>query len=304
MHVIVSTTEMGQGVRTAVAQIAADIMDLPVDRVHVPHNVDTDFSPYDWQTVASRATWMLGRAVAAAWEKALGELRATAAAVLGVAPEAIAYRRGLLFVQGDESRSLPLDKVCHGYVCPDGHTIGAPVLVAGHFAPYATYADAETGRGELASSWTLGCQGAEVEVDLCTGEVTVLCFSSAIDVGRVINPELARGQVIGAAVFGMGGALTEQVVYGARGEIRNATLTDYKVPTPEDVRGIDFRVHLLETPLPGDPVGSRCLAEHATVAVAPAIANAVADATGIEFVDVPLSAERVFLALAARGTRC
>jgi carbon-monoxide dehydrogenase large subunit len=270
----------------------------------VPHNVDTDLSPYDWQTVGSRATWMLGRAVAAAWEKALGELRATAALVLGESPSEIGYRRGVLFVNADEARCLPLDKVCHGYVCPDGHTIGGPVLVAGHYAPYATYPDAETGQGELASSWTLGCQGAEVEVDLGTGEVTILTFSSALDIGRVINPELARGQVIGAAVFGIGGALTEQVIYGARGEIRNASMTDYKVPTPEDVRGIDFRVHLLETPLPGDPVGSRCLAEHATVAVAPAIANAVADATGLEFVDLPLSAERVFLALAARGTRC
>jgi CO/xanthine dehydrogenase Mo-binding subunit len=301
VHVITSVSEMGQGVLTAVAQIAADIMEIHVDRVYVPRGTDTDYSPYDWQTVASRATWMQGRAIAAAWEKARKELCATAAMAFGVSPSKVGYCDGVLFVKGDESRTLPLEKVCHGYVFPDGHAVGGPVLVAGHYVPHATYADEKTGQGELAASWTLGCQGAEVEVDLDTGEVTVLRFSSAIDVGRVVNPEMARAQVVGAVVYGLGGALTETVTYGARGEIRNATMTDYKVPTPEDVRGVDFRVHLLETPVPGDPVGSRCLAEHGAVAVAPAIANAVADATGVDFFDVPLSAERVFLALQARA---
>jgi carbon-monoxide dehydrogenase large subunit len=300
VHVISSVSEMGQGVHTAIAQIAADTLEIPVEKVYVPRGTDTDYSPYDWQTVASRATWMQGRAIAAAWEKAKKELRATAARALGVPVAKVDYRRGTLFVRGDESRALPLEKVCHGYVFPDGHTVGGPVLVAGSYVPHATYADEQTGQGELATSWTLGCQGAEVEVDLRTGEVTVLRFSSAIDVGRAVNPDLAKAQVIGAVVYGLGGALTETVTWGQRGEIRNASMTDYKVPTPEDVRGIDFRVHLLETPVPGDPVGTRCLAEHGAVAVAPAIANAVADATGVDFFDLPLSAERVFLALQRR----
>ncbi|MBI5479004.1 MAG: xanthine dehydrogenase family protein molybdopterin-binding subunit [Deltaproteobacteria bacterium] len=303
VHVISAVSEMGQGVHTAIAQIAADLIEIPVEKVYVPQGTDTDYSPYDWQTVASRATWMQGRAIAAAWEKARKELRATAAKAFGVPVAKVDYRRGTLFVRGDESRALPLEKVCHGYVFPDGHAVGGPVLVAGHYVPHATYADEQTGRGELATSWTFGCQGAEVEVDLRTGEVTVLRFSSAIDVGRAVNPELAKAQVIGAVVFGLGGALTETVTWGPRGEIRNASMTDYKVPTPEDVRGIDFRVHLLETPVPGDPVGSRCLAEHGAVAVAPAIANAVADATGVDFFDVPLAAERVFLALQARAAQ-
>jgi carbon-monoxide dehydrogenase large subunit len=301
VHVISSVTEMGQGVHTAIAQIAADLIEIPIERVHVPCGTDTDYSPYDWQTVASRATWMQGRAIAAAWAKAKQELCATAAKVFRVPVGQVEYRQGLLFVRGRRRQALPLEKVCHGYVFPDGHTVGGPVVVAGHFVPYATYPDAKTGQGEVATSWTLGCQGADVEVDLRTGEVTVLRFSTAIDAGRVVNPALATGQVLGAVVYGLGGALAERVTYGPRGEIRNNTMTDYKVPTPEDVAGVDFRVHLLETPVVGDPVGSRCLAEHGAVAVAPAIANAVADATGVDFFDLPLSAERVFLALQARA---
>jgi carbon-monoxide dehydrogenase large subunit len=243
---------------------------------------------------------MQGRAIAAAWTKAKRELCETAAAVFGVPVAAVEYARGRFSARGADRAPLRLEQVCHGYVFPDGHVVGGPVVVAGHFVPPMTYPDPQTGQGELAASWTLGCQGAEVEVDLRTGEVTVLRFSTAIDAGRVVNPRLARAQVVGAVAFGLGGALTERVTYGPGGEIRNPTLTDYKVPTPEDLRDIELRVHLLETPVAGDPVGSRCLAEHATVAVAPAIANAVADATGVEFYDVPLSAERVFLALRAK----
>jgi carbon-monoxide dehydrogenase large subunit len=301
VHLISSVTEMGQGAHTAIAQIAADLLEIPVEKVHVPSKTDTDTSPYDWQTVASRSTWMQGRAIAAAAAKAKKELAATAARVFRVPIGKVEYREGKLFVRGSRRAPLPLEKVCHGYVFPDGHVVGGPVVVAGHFMPRATWPDPKSGQGELATSWTLGCQGAEVEVDLRTGEVTLLRFSTAIDVGRVVNPDGARGQVLGAVVYALGGALTERVIHGAQGEIRNPTMTDYKVPTPEDVAGIDFRVHLLETPVPGDPIGSRCLAEHGSVAVAPAIANAVADATGLDFFDLPLSAERLFLALDARG---
>ncbi|MDX9719464.1 MAG: xanthine dehydrogenase family protein molybdopterin-binding subunit [Myxococcota bacterium] len=301
VHVISSFTDMGQGTHTGVRQIAADIMELPLERVYIPRVIDTDFSPYDWQTVASRSTWMQGRAIAHAWKRAKREMIETCAAVLGVEEAEIEYENGVFFVKDQPERALELEQVCHGYVHPDGHVDGGPVVVSGYFVPYQTYADPTTGQGNIASSWTFGCQGAEIEVDLRTGELTPLRIVTALDVGRVINPTLANIQVVGGVVFALGGVLSETTIHSAAGAVRNPTLTDYKVPTPEDCRDIDFPTYLLETPVPGDPVGTRCIAEHPSVAVAPALVNALSDAAGVEFYDLPLSAERVLEALTRKG---
>lgn len=300
LHLISSFTDMGQGPHTAMKQITAEITELPIEDVYVARAIETDFSPYEWQTVASRTTWMQGRAIHMAWQRALKEMKATVAAVLAVDEERIAYGAGTFTVKDDE-RQLSVKEVCHGYVHEDGHCEGGPVIASGYFVPYSTHFDAETGKGEAAGSWTFGAQGCEIEVDTRTGQIDVKRFVTAMDVGRVVNPALAEAQVIGGVAYTLGGVLTETIVYGKQGEIRNGNFTDYKVPTPADMAGVEQIVHLLETPVPGDPIGTRCIGEHPSVAVAPALANALADATGLEFTDLPLSCERVFLALRKEG---
>jgi CO/xanthine dehydrogenase Mo-binding subunit len=175
-----------------------------------------------------------------------------------------------------------------------GQAVGGPVVGVGHFVPQGlTHPDPLTGQGTLAAEWTFGCQGAEVEVDRRTGEVRVLKLITAIDAGQVVNPELARGQVVGAMATALGAALSERLVYSSEGRIRNDSLTDYKVPTAEDVQDTRFVVVFLETPLSESDFGVRPLAEHGTVAVAPAIANAIARATGIQFTSLPMTAEQI-----------
>ncbi len=300
VHLLSSFTDLGQGAHTAARQMAAEIMELPIEKVYVPRVTDTDFSPYEWQTVASRTSWLQSMAITRAWEKALKEIKETAAQVLEAKPEELHYEKGKVFLRGDEEKVLKLEEIVHGYRYPDGHTIGSPILVSGSYVPHSTFAD-EKGKGELATSWTFGCQAAEVEVNTKTGEIRCKRFITSVDPGRIINPALAKAQVVSAVTHGLSGALTEEVVYGKDGKFRNASLTDYKIFTPQDAQNIELVVHFMETPLSNNPIGCRPIAEHPIVAVAPALANAIADATGIDFFDLPLSSERMLAKLQKEG---
>lgn len=295
--VSVGAVEMGQGTYTALAQIAAEVLCLPVEKIHVVPFVDTEVSPLEWQTVASHTTWAVGTAVLAAAQDALNQVLRAAASILGVPPEELAVGDGRIFVKGRPDTGIPLGQIAVGYTYPDGKTANDPIIGRATFAPRGlTYPDPETGQGNCAADWTYGCQGAEIEVNLLTGEIEVLRLITAIDPGRVINPLLARGQIVGAMVQAMGSALSEKIIYSADGKMRNATLTDYKVPTSMDIPE-ELKVIFIETPDKTGPFGARGLGEHGAVSVPPAIANAVYDAIGIDFFTLPLSADLVLKAL-------
>ncbi len=297
----VSGTEMGQGAWTALAQIAADALGMPVDRIRTARAIDTCTSPYEWQTVGSTTTWKVGQATRAAAEDLLRRLRGNAALALGVPPDRIDHDGDELWDRDDPSRRVTIAGVALNAVHPDGRAEGGPAAGYGSFTPRGLTRPDDRGKGTLAAEWTFGCHGAAVEVDTGTGEVRVLKLVTALDVGTVVNPILARGQVLGAVAQGIGAALMERVVYGQDGQIRNAGLTDYKIPTPEDLADTDLDVVFLNTPFADGPFGARCIGEHGLVSVAPAIANAVRDATGCHLDALPLDAEQVRAALDGRS---
>jgi len=294
VNVLVGCTEMGQGSFTVLSQIAAEALKVPVEKVKINRIIDTDVNPYEWQTVASSTTWKVGNAIARAVGQAIQQIKEIAAEAWGVSSEEIEHGPDRVFLRKNPKKFLPLSSVAMGRVKPDGQAIGGPVVGYGRFVPQGlTYPDPETGQGNLAAEWTFGCQGADVEVDLRTGHIQVIRLITAIDAGQIVNPILARGQVVGAMVYGLGAALSEKVIYSPEGWIRNDSLTDYKVPTPGDASSIEFKVVFLDTPLPDSVYGARPLAEHGTVSVAPAIANAIGHATEIQFFALPMTAERV-----------
>jgi CO/xanthine dehydrogenase Mo-binding subunit len=294
VNVLVGCTEMGQGSFTVLGQMAAEVLQVPLEKVNVCQVIDTDVNPYEWQTVASSTTWKVGNAVAQAAGKALEQVKEIAAQAWGVSPGEVEHGAERIFLRKDPETSLSLSALALGCVHPDGRAIGGPVVGYGRFVPQGlTYPDPDTGQGNLAAEWTFGCQGAEVEVDLRTGQIQVLRLITAVDAGKIVNPVLARGQVVGAMVYGLGAAMSERIIYSPEGWIRNDSLTDYKVPTPGDVSSTEFVVIFLDTPFPESFCGARPLAEHGSVAVAPAIANAVNDAAGIQFFILPMTAERV-----------
>lgn len=297
-----SGSEMGQGTKTAMKQIAAAALKLPLEKIKIKEDISTDNSPYGWQTIGSTTTWKAGRAVIDAAEKAIDKLKENAALVLEVDKEDLDYQGEKVVYKKDESKYIKTDKICFGHLAENGLVTGEPVQTYGTYVPKGlTYTDPETGQGNAAAEYTYGAQGVVVEIDIETGELKLLNMMMAIDAGKVISPQMARGQIVGGMVQEMGGALNEELRYGKEGKMRNNSFTDYKIPTPLDLYDTEFDVYFCETPEPIGPFGARGIAEHGTVGITPAFGNAISNALGIEIFDLPLTREKIFLNMDKEG---
>ncbi len=295
-NVLVSGVDYGQGTYTTFAQIAADELRIPLEKVHVPWDCDTDYTPYDWQTVASRLTVMGGNAIIAAAKECLDQIRATAGTVLHAPPGMIECGNGKVWVQGKPERTLDYSQIVLGYTFPDGSSIGGPVIGKGRYiATGLTNLDPQTGQGLPALNWTYGAHAVDLEVDTDTGHIRVHKVVSAFDPGRVLNAQQCKAQVVGGVVQGLGSALVEKLVFQG-GRMLNNSFVDFKLPTAKDIPAEMVQL-FVETPHPQGPYGARGLAEHPMVSVPSAVGNAVANATGVEFFELPLDPERVFLTL-------
>jgi CO/xanthine dehydrogenase Mo-binding subunit len=295
--VLVSGIDYGQGTATSLSQIAAYALRLPMEKIHFIWAKDTDYSPYDWQTVASRLTVMGGHCILRAAEDAIDQIKTTAAQALGVGKEGLEVEDGRVFVRDDPSTGLDYGSVVMGYMYPNGNSIGGPVIGRGSYvAEGLTNLDLETGQGLPALCWTYGAHAVEIEVDLDTGDIDILKLVSAFDVGKIINEALCRGQVTGGAVQGVGTAISEYYVYDNEGHLINPSLTDYKIPSVKDIPREIVPV-FIETPHDKGPFGARGVAEHPMISIPSVIANALFDATGVRITHLPLSPERVLLAL-------
>ncbi len=298
--VLVSGVDYGQGTYTVLRQIAAEELKIPIERVHVTWECDTAFSPYDWQTVASRFAFMGGNAVIEASEDCLRQIRSVAARALDVSPEEIVCEDAAAFSLDRPERRIPYAKLALGYTFPNGNSIGGPVIGHGRFiATGLTHLDPKTGQGLPAQYWTYGAHGVEIEVDTETGEIEILKIATAIDAGKVLNPKLAAGQVVGGVLQGLGSALWEGFRFDEKGRLLNPSLTDYKIPTAKDLPRTTQQI-LLEFPQPDGPYGARGIAEHPMISVPSAVGNALYDALGIEFTTLPLSYERILLRILER----
>ncbi len=299
--VLVSGVDYGQGTYTVLKQVAAEELKIPIDKVHVTWECDTAFSPYDWQTVASRFAYMGGNAVIEAAADCLRQIRDVAARALDVTADEIVCEDGAAFANGQRDRRIPYARLALGYTFENGNSIGGPVIGHGRFiATGLTHLDPETGQGLPAQYWTYGAHGVEIEVDTQTGEIEVLDIATAIDAGKVLNPKLCIGQVVGGVVQGLGSALWEGFKFDEDGRFLNPAFVDYKIPTAKDIPHKTQQI-LLENPQPGGPYGARGVAEHPMISVPGAIGNALFDALGIEFTTLPLDYERILLRIREQG---
>jgi len=285
--VLASSAEIGQGVGTVLAQLAAAELALPPERVAVTAP-DTAVTPFDQRTNASRATALLGTAVQAAARDVAGQARAIAAEAWGIAPEACRLDDGAV-VAGD--RRLTYPEIIQRFF----RNAGGELLGRGYFRPPA---EANL-LGATASFWEIGIGGARVSVDRETGAVTVHGYTTLTDAGRAINPAAVEGQDLGGAMMGLGPALFEGLAYDG-GQLLNPTLVDYRVPRFDDLPD-DLDAIVVEGGGGPGPHGAKGVAEGSIIPVAPAIANAVAAATGARIRDLPLTPERVWRALRGEG---
>ncbi len=294
---LVSNTDIGQGTPTALAQIAAEVLKMPVEKIMINKEKDTEFAPYDWQTVASRGLYSNGRAVIRACEDAIRQIKEIASEALGLPPEELEVGYGRVYERNNPGYGLPLESVVMGYTYPDGHTIGGPVIGRGSFIPEGlTNLDPETGQGLPAANWTYGCYGVEIEIDKETGEINVLKVVGAFDIGRVVNPRLALGQAYGGAVQGLSAGMVEVIAHNEKGHLLNKSFVDYKIFTVSDMP-TEMKIIFIETPQRDGPFGVRGIAEHSMISVASAVGNAIKLATGADIFDMPLTPERVWRAI-------
>jgi xanthine dehydrogenase YagR molybdenum-binding subunit len=280
--VITGTQDIGTGSRTGLAQIAAEELGLPIERVAL-YLGDTASGPYSPTSAGSMTLATLGPAVRAAAVEAKRQLCEAAAPILEEQPGLLTVRDGQVAVVGEPERSISVEEVC------------------GRIAPHMIEGQGSRGPIPVAQSVrTFGAQCAEVEVDLESGEVTLLRVVAAHDCGRIINPTMVDSQVIGGVTQGIGFALSEQRVVDARsGVVLNANLEEYKIPTVADIPEI---VHArLDLPdLAANPTGAKGIGEPPIIPTAPAIANAIFDAVGVRIRRLPLDRQRLLEALARR----
>jgi CO/xanthine dehydrogenase Mo-binding subunit len=293
----ISLTEIGQGSVTAIAQIAAERLRFPIEKVKVTVAKDTDRDPYDWQTVASKGLILSGNATVLACEDLLRRAYGDAAQVLRAQVSDLDHDGEKIFVRHRPDEAVTFAALSIGYAYPNGNAIGGPLVGVGRYvAQGLSNLDNATGQGLPALDWTYGAHGVVVEIDPDTGEFSVLKIASAFDVGKVINPGLVRGQCIGGMVQGLGTALCEGYIYDEQGRLLNPSFTDNKIPTAKDIPEV-IESLAVETPQLDGPYGARGVGEHPMISVAPAIGNAICQATGVELLHMPIRAEDVWRAL-------
>jgi len=298
LTVAVGGQELGQGTFTVMAQMAAAALGVPVEWVRIASPVDTQYSPYEWQTVASRLTWSMGNAVVAAAKHARQQILELVAEHWNEKVEDLDIKDGTVISYKSEE-SMPLhDMVVYGLPKEgDCGWRGGPVLGRGDFMPtYVTGLDPETGQGERAVvHYTTGAQAVDLEVDVETGQIEIIRGVAAFDVGKAINPEMVKAQMEGGFVQGLSTALFESLQLKG-GVVQNPSFVDYRIATSADAP-LDIQAIIVEVPQDDGPWGARGIGEHSMVPTIPAIANAIYAAVGIRMPGPPFTAEKVFLAM-------
>ncbi len=282
------TADCGTAQNTLLAQYAAEAMDVGLEAICVLH-MDTDNAPPDLGSAASRVTFVSGAAAHKAGYLLAGEIKRRLAARWSVDVDSIEFRDGNAFVRGDNRLRADLAEI---------HALEGPIRIVGRHDIEMPRADPKTGFGHYAPTYGFGAQAIEVEVDPVTGKVTILKVVSVQDIGRVVNPVALEGQTHGAILQGIGMTLQEELVFDG-GEPVNASLISYKVPRIVDAPPMELA--FVETDDPTGPLGAKAGGEHPINATVAALANAIADATGIAFRKLPITPQRILAALTERA---
>ncbi len=284
---LTGTVEVGQGARTALSQVAAEELGVPLDRVVVAQ-LDTDVTPYDAATNASSSMVVMGLSVQRAARDLKRQILRQAARLLKDKADRLRLKNGNIYNSRGQSISL------EGFM---QRHFGAK---AGEIVGRGSYQDIKSQRAVLGSPttfWEVSWGGAEIEVDPDSGEVKILKYVSIADVGKAIHPIQCVGQDEGSVMFAIGHTLLEEMIY-KDGQLLNPNLIDYRVPSFRDVPKA-FETILLENRNGPGPFGSKGMGEGGLLPVASAVGNAVTNAVGVRIYDLPLTPEKVWRAMKA-----
>jgi CO/xanthine dehydrogenase Mo-binding subunit len=298
--------DCGQGLNTLVAQVAAEEFRCPVEKIRIVWG-DSHRVPYDFGTASSRSTIYIGNAVLLACRDAKKQIFELAAKKLSTTPENMDIRDGKIFVVSEPQKTLDITELALG---KQPEAIGsvklatcledsAGIIGSATFWGHPSPEDPETGQGErLTISYAYGAQAAEVAVDIETGLVKVLRIYTAFDNGKTINPQMCVAQMEGGAIMGLGSGLYEGFIIDNKGVLQNPNFHDYKICSMGDVpSGNNMKIELVEIPHREGPYGAKGVSEAAMCPTAPAIGNAIYNATGVRLRHIPMTPERVLKAI-------
>jgi aerobic carbon-monoxide dehydrogenase large subunit len=277
VSVYVGSSANGQGLETVFSQIAADALEMPLDRIRGVFHGSTDFVREGFGSYSSRSVVMGGSAIIDAAGKLRAAIRAAAARRLGCAAAEVVLADGA--ARGPERTTVALGELAADGISAEG-----------------SYASAKR-------TYSYGAHAAHVAVDPRTGAVEVIDYVAVEDVGRIINPATLHGQAVGAIVQGLGGVFLEHLVYDEQGQLLTGSLADYLMPTASNFPVIRA-VALEEKPAPHNPLGAKGAGEGGIIPVGGVIANAIAAALrplGIEPRELPLSPPRLWALITAAG---
>jgi CO/xanthine dehydrogenase Mo-binding subunit len=283
INVLTSSVEMGQGLKTALAILAAERLTVPVYRVRVSE-VDTDVTPYDQQTNASRSTYAMGTAVVMAADEIIRQLRQLVSELLEVSAEDLELRDGRIGVKGVAESAMGFREIIR-------KTRSGNILGNGTYRSKGGL-NSETGQGVASVHYEQAAGAAEVEVDLETGKFEVLRYHGGVYAGRIVNAVQAELQTEGCIAFGLGQVLFEEMIFD-HGQLQNANLGDYMIPSFEDMPA-QVSVSIVEDRENGHIIG---LGEPSLPPVVPAVGNAVFRATGVRICDLPITPEKILRGL-------
>lgn len=288
--------DIGQGSDTALTQIAAEVLCCDPSKFTI-RTGDTDHTPYEWQTVASRITYCAGNAIKLAAEDLKEKLLDLAQIKLGYIKRELYLEDGWIINRNHPESRMPMSDLALGLAFEDGSGYGGPAIGVGTFTlPNNINYDPATGYSpKPAAFWTTAVAGAEVEVDTETGIIEVKKMVESCDPGHIVNPELYKAQVEGGMMQALGTVLFEELKL-KDGKVLNKSFVDYKIPTIDNAPET-FIAMGVEHPEETGPYGARGIGEPAMVPGAPAIANAIYNATGCRFTEMPITPERMLKAL-------
>jgi len=281
--------ELGQGAPFGHAKIVAEILGAKIESIRI-ERPDTDSTLNAKPTHGSRGLMLGGTAAADAALKLRERMVAVAADILECDAKEVYLSDGKASVRGDPSRAIPFNELAE-----ELYIRGVSPAQYGYFAAPKRFYDPETGLGVNYSVYTFAASVAEVEVDPETGIAEVVKIWPAMDVGRAIDPMMIDGQIHGAISQGLGFALTENLEMD-QGLVLNPNFTDYIIPSALDTPKVAKTI-LVEEPYRHGAFGAKGVGEPAIISIVPAVVNAIKDATGIRFLSLPITAERVYLAL-------
>ncbi|MFN2303528.1 MAG: xanthine dehydrogenase family protein molybdopterin-binding subunit [Anaerolineales bacterium] len=292
---LMGTVDIGQGCKTAMTQIAAEELDVPIESITFI-NRDTDVAPFCMGSFASRVTFIAGNAVIKACKDLKEKIKIFAAPMLDAKPELLEIADNKVSVKGDPDKTLSMAEI-------GGPSVGANLTGLGVYAPAGpNEVDPETGAQPNLAAAAFGVCISEVEVDTETGVVEVLKSFHVYEIGKAISPLICKGQINGGAAMGIGMAFSENAhPYWPSVEHAADGLGDYVIATAADMPA-EEKYAIVEVPHPDGPYGAKGFSEMSANAQIPAITAAIHDAVGVWISEFPLTPEVVLKALESKGS--